>query len=408
MQRIEGITRNLLAYCGREDWAGYDPYDALNSEGFPPIFLEAKWSRLVFTQLLKRLPLNLRPLLRIPKTQNPKGLALSLAAVIKLQHSGIIKDNTLRDQLACWIKNCRSPGEYWCWGYSFPWQGRAILVNRGEPNLVCTTFVAESLLDLFEEAGDTSYLEIASSAADYLLNELFWTDDKTIYSFGYPTSTARSKVHNANLMGAAFLLRCASYSGDERAREIALKVATYAVSCQRADGSWPYGEYRKQHWIDNFHTGYNLCALRRIAKYGNITRFDANIEHGYQFYCDHFFRQDGAPKYFHDHAYPLDVHCVAQSIITSLEFADRDSSAQKRAHEVLSWALENLWDPRGYFYYRRGRWGVNRISYMRWAQAWMLLALATLEEKQRQTAASPPGERELTPTISFPSLSVAL
>jgi len=37
-----------------------------------------------------------------------------------------------------------------------------------------------------------------------------------------------------------------------------------------------------------------------------------------------------------------------------------------------------MWDERGFFYYRVLRLGTIKTSYMRWSQAWMMLALATL------------------------------
>jgi len=37
-----------------------------------------------------------------------------------------------------------------------------------------------------------------------------------------------------------------------------------------------------------------------------------------------------------------------------------------------------MWDERGFFYYRVLRFCTIRTPYMRWAQAWMLLAMATL------------------------------
>ena len=383
VDRIEDVTLKLLAYCQSEEWSGYDPYDALNSKVFSlfPIF-DAKWPRLAFTQLLKRSPINLRVLLQIPKTQNPKALALSLAAVINLRRLGLIGDKALFDDLVSRLETTRSPGQYWCWGYSFPWQGRAIMVGRAEPNLVCTTFVADALLDLFEETDDSRYLAMAESAGSYLLNELFWTDGKTIASFGYPTAFARSRVHNANFLAAAFLLRLHRHTGSDEARQVALRVAAYSAGCQRPDGSWPYGELANQEWIDNFHTGFNLCALRRIAEYGGTNDLELNVEKGYQFYHDHFFREDGAPRYFHNRTYPIDVHCVAQSVITLLEFADDDPFATKRAQDVLIWALDNLRNPSGYFYYQKTQWGRITIPYMRWGQAWMLLALATFLKSQ--------------------------
>ena len=39
-----------------------------------------------------------------------------------------------------------------------------------------------------------------------------------------------------------------------------------------------------------------------------------------------------------------------------------------------------MWDRQGYFYYQVLPFWTNKISYMRWSQAWMLLALATLLE----------------------------
>src|SRR5439155_5603810 len=85
------VTLQLLNYCRARDWAGYDPYDALNSKLFNALpFLQFALPRLVFTQALKRSPINLRPLLLVPETQNPKGLALFLAAVLKLQRTGLI------------------------------------------------------------------------------------------------------------------------------------------------------------------------------------------------------------------------------------------------------------------------------------------------------------------------------
>jgi hypothetical protein len=348
--------------------------------------LDARWPRLVFTQLLKRSPINFRRLLQIPKTENPKGLALSLRALLKLRRLGLLDDKSVLDDLAARIETMRSSAQYWCWGYSFPWQGRSILVSRGEPNLVCTTFVAAALIDLFEETAASRYLAMAESAGDYLLRKLFWTDGKNISSFGYPSASAKSRVHNANFLAAAFLLRLHRHTGSERAREVALQVAAYSASCQQPDGSWPYGELPNQKWIDNFHTGFNLCALRQIAEYGGTNEFNQKIDRGYQFYREHFFREDGVARYFHNQTYPIDAHAVAQSVLTLLEFADQDSLALKRAHDVLTWALDKLWDAKGYFYYQKTVWGTIRISYMRWTQAWMLLALTAFLERQNREA----------------------
>jgi hypothetical protein len=168
------------------------------------------------------------------------------------------------------------------------------------------------------------------------------------------------------------------HTGAKKLLGPALRVARYSVAKQRTDGSWPYGEGRSQGWVDNFHTGYNLCALQGIGRDAETDEFEPCVRHGFGFYRNHFFREDGAARYFHDRTYPLDIHCVAQSIITPLAFRDLDPDNVRLAHSVFRWAMNHMWDERGFFYYRVLRVGKVRTSYMRWSQAWMLRALADL------------------------------
>jgi rhamnogalacturonyl hydrolase YesR len=384
----------LLAYCRANDWAGYDPYDVLNSRIFEALpFLNVKLPRLALTQAMKRCPFNLRPWLLVPKTQNPKGLALFLTSFLKLAKLGLL-DSTenLAGIMAEKLGDLRSPNSpYWCWGYSFPWQTRTLLVPRGAPNLVCTTFVANALLDLYETRRDVRYLNMAVSAAEYILNELYWTEKNSIAGFSYPTPSSRSQVHNANFLGAALLGRVYKHSGDQRFLEPALKVARYSAGRQRVDGSWDYGEAPTQRWVDNFHTGYNLCALRCIGREIGTAEFNLQVSRGAEFYREHFFQENGAPKYFHDRTYPLDVHSAAQSILTLLELKDLDENNVALAHSVFRWAMANLWNEEGFFYHQKLRYVTVKIPYMRWGQAWMLLALTALLEEARGVQPAPVG-----------------
>ena len=379
----------LLAYCRTNDLAGYDPYDALNSRLYEKLpILHFRLARLVLTQGLKRCPFNLRPLLLVPKTQNPKGLALFLSALLKLSKVGLLKEQGLIKSLAERLQALRSPdSEYWCWGYSFPWQTRTLLVPRGAPNLVCTTFAANALLDLYEECHEPRWLDMAVSAADYVLDELYWTEGSTVAGFSYPTSSSKSQVHNANFLGAALLCRVAMQSAQERFLEPALKVTRYSAGRQRADGSWYYGEAPTQRWIDNFHTGFNLCALRRIGDCAGTSEFEERVLRGFEYYRQHFFTEDAAPRYFNDRTYPLDIHSAAQSILTLLELEPLRRDNSRLAQRVLRWALTNLRAPGGYFFYQRNAWGANRIPYMRWSQAWMLLALSVMLDEGFEPAA---------------------
>lgn len=383
----------LVAYCESQQWAGYDPYDALNSKALSALpFLNSRIPRIVLTQALKRAPFNIRPLALIRKTRNAKAMALFLSAFVRLSRCGVSGSAERSHRMVEELTALASRGvPYWCWGYSFPWQTRTRVVPVGAPNLVCTCFVANALLDVYEQSGAAHCLVMAVSAADYVLKELYWTGGGSA-GFSYPMPGSRVQTYNANFLGAALLCRVSRVTGDGRFLGPALTVARYSASRQQADGSWFYGEEPTQRWIDNFHTGYNLCALDAIGRYAHAhtKEFSAAVQQGLAFYCRQFFCEDGAPRYFHDRTYPIDVHCVAQSIITLTELKDLHPDALRRAHAVLRWAMTHLWNPRGYFYYQVGRFHTIRTSYMRWSQAWMVLALSTLLEDSMAVAEKVP------------------
>lgn len=326
----------------------------------------------------------------IPKTQNPKAIALFLMALCKLKAIAAGKEKSQYDigsidghikAMTQRLIALRSPDmPYWCWGYSFPWQGRTVLALRGAPNLVCTVFVANALLDAYEANRDTENLDMGINAAEYILNDLYWTKDSYIAGFSYPVPALQAKVHNANFLGAALFCRIYKHSREEKFFGPALKTARYSASRQHDDGSWDYGEHPTQRWIDNFHTGFNLCALQTINESLDTNEFEPNICRGFEFYRNNFFRKDGAPKYFHNRVYPIDIHSIAQSIITLSAFHELNENNVELANSVFKWAMDNMWDERGYFYYQVTPYYKNKISYMRWSQAWMLLALATTLE----------------------------
>ncbi|OGD32806.1 MAG: hypothetical protein A2V45_15610 [Candidatus Aminicenantes bacterium RBG_19FT_COMBO_58_17] len=384
MTITKSAALKLLAYCRANDWSGYDPYDALNSRVFKALpFLNFKLARLALTQGVKRCPVNLRPMLLVPKTPNPKGIALFLSSLVRLSKSGMVDGGEYVRPLADKLLALRSPGRpRSCWGYNFDWQQRFELVPKGSPNIICTTFAANALLDAHQWTPEPLWPETAVSAAEFILKDLFWREGGDKACFRY-TLVGRGKVHNANLLGAAFLCRVGRVSGDRKYSEPALDAARFSVDKQHPDGSWAYGEAPTQQWIDNFHTGFNLVALRCIQEYAGTTEFDPAIRKGFEFFKAHFFRKDGAPKYFHDAVYPIDIHTAAQSIVTLTEFADFGADNLKLADAVLDWALENMRNKRGYFYFQKRPLFTVKTSFMRWSQAWMLLALASLLNERK-------------------------
>jgi hypothetical protein len=398
LDEVRAIAQKLLSYCESRDWAGYDPYDALNSRIYQALpFLRFRLPGFALTQVLKRCPINLRPLLLVPQSQNPKGLGLFTSALIKLRKLGLVHTDRSLNHLLLRLSELRSPGSaHCCWGYNFPWQSRAAFFPRWVPNVICTTFAGNAVLDAFEYFADERYLEMARSASDFIVQELYHEESDDVACINY-MPLATSKVHNANLLGAAFLCRTARLSGETKWIEPAVRATRYSVASQNADGSWPYGESENppQRWIDNFHTGFNLCALRTIEANLGTREFEGPIRLGYRFFKNNFFTPDGAAKYFHDRTWPVDIHSVAQSIITLLTFEELDPEGQTLAGSVYRWAIEHLYSREGWFYFQKHRRYTNRIPYMRWSQAWMLLAMSlVLESKDDSRRPEMPAVRQ--------------
>src|ERR1041385_2027786 len=77
MTSLQTAYDQLLAWCRKHDFAGHDPFDALNSIVFQSSTLaRSRNARLLWTQLVKRSPSDIRGISRIPAERNSKGIAL--------------------------------------------------------------------------------------------------------------------------------------------------------------------------------------------------------------------------------------------------------------------------------------------------------------------------------------------
>ena len=154
--------------------------------------------------------------------------------------------------------------------------------------------------------------------------------------------------------------------------DIALSSLTYSMNHQNDDGSWFYADTPTQKWIDSFHTGFNLQALRYILNDGYGSEYQQGYEKGVKYYADNFFLSDGTPKYYHNKVYPIDIHAPAQAIVF---FSGMGKRYKDLTNTILRWMLDNLYSGKGWFYFQKRRFYTNKIPYMRWSQAWAFHAL---------------------------------
>ena len=96
-----------------------------------------------------------------------------------------------------------------------------------------------------------------------------------------------------------------------------------------------------------------------------------NLEKALNYYENNFICDNGIPKYYKDSIFPIDSTAAAQTIITLVKFGCMES-----AQKVVEWIVLNMQNIKGYFYFQRKKFYTNKISYMRWSNAWMLSALS--------------------------------
>ena len=387
----EQIYERLFAYCKGQDFAGYDPFDGLNSAIFQLTPLKhIRVARLAWLQMIKRSAIDLRSIFGVKKGVNPKGLALFALAELScfratqeqehINNAKVLLDRLLDKK----ISGRTSEGQVTtAFGYNFDWQSRAFYVPLGTPAIVPTAFAQQAFIEAFEAFGDEKFLDAAKEICTFVLSDLnrpVETEDELCFSY---TPVDHSAIYNASLLAGECLARVGTVTGNAEYLETAAKTARYVVRRQRENGAWGYGENSEQTWVDNFHTAYILLSLKRISDRvpGLASETEQTSKLGTVYWLDNFFLDDGTPKYYDNCVYPVDIHSVAAAVSTLCELND-DKRMLPLANRIAGWAAANMLDAQGFFYYQKRQNSTVTTPYMRWGQAWMAYALARLIESK--------------------------
>ena len=381
----------LRKWAEERGFAGYEPYDLLNSRVLPGWVAEVFPLNWLLIQAGMHLPGHaLRQLLRVPRSRNPKALGLFLAGYCDLARCG---EETLSraEHLKKELIRLRSPDEpYCCWGYDWDYVSlRGSSMRAFRPNAIASVFCGQALLDMAEVFNDGEAAGMARSVGEFFVNRLNRPVDTASHlCFSY-TPDNQTRILNVTALVAAFMTRLARMTENQELSGLARRSLQYLVDQQQPDGSWPYGAGPSQTWVDGFHTGYNLCALLDYAEFSGDESFADSLRRGYEFYTSIMIAPGGMPKYFKNSLYPLDIHSCSQAILVLSRLSSLWPGAGAQALAVLKWTLENMQSPDGSFYYQRHRGWVNRTPYMRWGQAWMFHSLCRFQANQLQRQADP-------------------
>jgi len=383
-QKLYQTIENLYGYMRAEEYRGYDPYDTLLSPWLKLPLLRSRIVRFGAQQVCKRIPISLRGPLLIKKGLNPVTIGLSIQAYAYMQASDPGKSSFYTSEISKlqdMLVSVASKGYSGiCWGYDFDWEARYTRIDAYVPTSVATGIITNALFEHYLITGDKRSLDLCIDAIPFIRNDLNKQESNGTFCYSYsPVDT--QYVLNASTKAARLLAQVYSINGDENLKREAKMSIQFVVDQQKEDGSWPYAVNDARSWSDNYHTGYVLDCLDSYMIHTGDESFRDVFDRGLRFYIDHFFEEDGAPRFYHNKTHPIDSTAAAQSLLTLSRFDHIDL-----ARKVAEWYSNNMISKKGACYFRKHKRYMDRNIFMRWSNAWMLAGFCYLYYRIKEVA----------------------
>lgn len=377
-KRMLASATAVQSWVESHNYKGYEPFDGLSSPLRVLTFRNLLAER-ILQQAVRQSPVNIRPLIGIRPLDSTKGRGM-MAWGYLLLHRATGDADYWKKAVDClrWLDKQKSKKfEKHSWANYFDFSSRGGSYSKDDSIIVWTSLIAQAYLEAFEQSQDSWFLDIASSACDWIMDlprERTGRGDCLSY-FAH----GQESIHNANMLGAAALARAARHTYRQDYEDAAREAMRYSCLSMLPDGSWWYAEDDQYHWIDNFHTGYNLDSLKCYIDYTGDTEFAGHLKRGLEFYKDNLFEPSGRPKYYHNRAFPIDIQCASQAIDTLAYFGADDPESLALAIRVADWTINNMQTRSGSFHYRKYPMGVTaKTPMLHWGQATMFKGLSHL------------------------------
>lgn len=376
---LHSIIDQALKDAAANNYAGFDPYDALNTSW--QIFNRGKWMPVLLIQAMKRNPVNLRRMLGIRKGHNPKGIGLLLEASVLMEqsHPGKYKDTI--DRLLRLLEETQTPGySGTCWGYNFDWASPVKTLPAGSPTVVVTGFISKALYEAVQLGNNQDAERLFRGIEDFIASDLPRFSDHTGMCISYST-VKKDCCFNASLLAAGYLARLFHLTGREELRTEAEALVNFVVARQKSNGVWAYSidlESGKERTQIDFHQGFILDSISEVMEYTaqKPVHWLEALKKGSEFYFNEQFSKGGRSYFRLPRKYPTDVHHQAQGIISATKLSEKFPEYTIHGERMMKWAMKFLHNGHGRFYYRVFPAFTDKTHYLRWGQAWMVLALA--------------------------------
>jgi len=394
---VETSIKKLDEWVDENGWAGYDPYDIkgtplyqffLNPSPSPYFSKSKNIALFALNEIEDRYPLQMRNLFKIRKQINAKALGLFAKSYFNLYQSLQNEKYLHKGESCLQILLDNHSKNYSClsWGYPFDWQA-GIFIPKGTPSSVVSSVVGDAFWNAYVITDKVGYLDVCQNICSFFLNDLNIDEiDENSICFSY-TPLDHFHVHNANLFVGEFLSRIGKETNNNDWINYGKKAANYAVLEQNSDGSIYYwgrdqNDFKPNH-SDHYHTGFEIRLLYNMWKNTGDIKYYKSFYKYFLYYRDNFFLKSDdkiIPKMTPSSLFPINVHSCSESILCNSALVTIFPESKEILYPLTEWIVNNFQTEEGWFIYKiKKQYGVDvkcRIPFVRWGQAWMMLALS--------------------------------
>jgi hypothetical protein len=390
---LKRVVQDAIRAAAQADFVGHDPYDIKAHRTLIPLQRHSL-TKFAFEILASNFPLFLRTLFQVRPAENNKCLGLLIRAFVRLYiKSGdanyLRQAKELFDRL---VANRSQQSSNLCWGYPFSWQTSEKLYPPNFPNIAATIQGGLAILTYWEATRLAEGPELLESVVSFILDDLQRSRQKGRLFLSYSPAD-QYQVLNVNAQMMGFLAQVSRALGISSCDSLIAELLETIIAFQRPDGSWPYRVDEEPSFVDNYHTAILLENLRLVSENRGHEEGLHAFQKGLRFYKENLLADNAVPLLRTGLRLPIDIHSCAHGIILLKQANDDDW------RRILKWTLTEMYEDGRFFYrvYRDPSLGrlsfkerlltlsvfrrKDRTFYMRWSQAWMLLALAEVYEQ---------------------------
>ncbi|MCA1762592.1 MAG: hypothetical protein ABR574_12195 [Cryomorphaceae bacterium] len=390
LDNLQALVEQLFAFQKERNFRDKDVSDVLSSSVYAYFLprstrsFPAKVVYFFLDKLNKHYGDTLRSVFSLDSSfQYPQAHALIIRGLIKLypvNPTNILEHEIrgLGDEL---LEMRQKSFENFGWGQPFDWPSRQIM-RAGTPRATVSSQVGMAFLDIYEAFKDEKYLKWAERICHMFIENFNYTPDADgDFCFSYTTED-NYHVHNASTLAAAFLIRTHYHTSNQKYLDYGQRALQFTAKHQNPDGSWFYRAKpdKVTGLIDNYHTGFVLESYLDSKAYwtGGDFPFELELKAGFEYYIRNFFTDKFEPKYRPDKIYPIDIQACAQSLLTVILYrrnAENNQEHKQILDGILNYTLINFYNGKGQFYYRMYPNRIDKNSFIRWGDSWMIRAI---------------------------------